>query len=166
MTNPQTTIDPDYHRMICPYCRIETDVVTDSHTNTRGRVIRERSVTRAMVRANTEKMYVFGDNMEGRGLGGQAREMRGEPNTVGVPTKWSPERRETAYFTDEDRLNRDVWHAINHAFVEMRAALNNGRDVVIPAYGLGTGLAELPTRAPKLFAMIQAGIASLESVDV
>lgn len=99
--------------------------------------------------------------MEGRGFGGQAAEMRGEPNTIGVPTKWSPERKATAYFTDDDRLDRNVWHAINGAFERMRDALDAGRNVVIPADGLGTGLAELPTRAPKLHSMIEAAIASL-----
>ena len=128
----------------------------------RGRVIRLQRITRTLVQADRETLFVFGDNMEGRGLGGQAAAMRGEPNTLGVPTKWSPERRATAYFTDDDRLNRDVWHAINEAFVKMRDVLSMGRNVVIPADGLGTGLAELPTRAPKLHAMIEAAIASLQ----
>ena len=134
----------------------------------RGRVIRLQRITRTLVQADRETLFVFGDNMQGRGLGGQAEAMRGEPNTIGVPTKWSPERRAAAYFTDDDRLNRDVWHAINEAFVKMRDALSRGCNVVIPADGLGTGLAELPTRAPKLHAMIEAAIASLqeEAADV
>jgi hypothetical protein len=137
-------------------------------TTGRGRVIRLQRITRTLVQADRETVFVFGDNMQGRGLGGQAREMRGEPNTIGVPTKWAPERKAAAYFTDEDRLNRDVWHAIREAFDKMRAVLDAGRNVVIPADGIGTGLAELPTRAPKLHAMIEAAIASLqeETADV
>lgn len=129
----------------------------------RGRVIRLQRITRALVQSDRETMFVFGDNMEGRGLGGQAAAMRGEPNAIGVPTKWAPKRQVRAYFTDGDRLNRDVWHAIREAFDRMRATLDDGRNVVIPADGLGTGLAELPTRAPKLHAMIEAAITALET---
>lgn len=128
----------------------------------RGQVIRLRRVTRAMVEMDRETLFVFGDNMLGRGFGGQAADMRGEPNTIGVPTKWAPDRRLGAYFTDAERNDPDVRHAIHKAFEAMRAALSEGRNVVIPADGLGTGLAELPTRAPRLHAMIEAAIASLE----
>lgn len=130
----------------------------------RGRVIRIRIqyINRAMVRTHTDTLFVFGDNMAGHGMGGQAAAMRGEPNAIGVPTKWAPERKAAAYFTDDDRLNRDVWHAIREAFDKMRAVLEDGRNVVIPSDGLGTGLAEPPVRAPKLHAMIEDSIAGLE----
>jgi hypothetical protein len=36
-----------------------------------------------------------------------------------------------------------------------------GKTVVVPTDGLGTGLAELPTRAPKIFAFIENRIAML-----
>lgn len=130
---------------------------------TKGRVIRLQRITRALVQADRDTVFVFGDNMEGRGFGGQAKAMRGEQNTIGVPTKWAPERTPSAYFTDTDAMNRDVWHAIHDAFERIRAALAAGRNVVIPADGLGTGLAELPTRAPKIHAMIQATIEGLEA---
>lgn len=133
-------------------------------TNTaRGRVERMARIYRSTLRSRPDDLFVFGDNMEGRGLGGQAREMRGEPNAVGIPTKWAPERRASAYFSDDDRTNRDVWHAIHGAFDRLRSALDAGRNVVIPADGLGTGLAELPVRAPKLHAMIETAIAELET---
>lgn len=133
-----------------------------SDTTKRGRVIRLQKITRILVQSDRDSWFVFGDNMIRRGLAGQAAAMRGEPNTIGVPTKWAPERRPAAYFSDNDRLNPAVCQAIRAAFGKMRAALANGRNVVIPADGLGTGLAELPTRAPKLHAMIEAAIASLQ----
>ncbi len=126
-------------------------------------VLRWPNVTRARVRHDRSVVFVYGDNMEGRGLGGQAREMRGEPNTIGVPTKWRPGRKARDYFTDADLRDRDVWHAIHGAFERVRAALRDGKTVVIPADGLGSGRAELPTRAPKLYAMIEAAIASLDN---
>ena len=125
-------------------------------------VLRPEVITRAMVQANPQTLFVFGDNMDRSGRGGQAREMRGEPNAVGVPTKWYPGRDSKAYFSDEDLRNWKVWKAVHEAFEKMRAALKEGRDVVIPADGLGTGLADLPTRAPKFHAALEAAIASLE----
>ncbi len=59
-----------------------------------AKVIRQRIITRAEVRANPDRYYVFGDNMTGTGYGGQAAQMRGEVNAVGVPTKWRPDNNE------------------------------------------------------------------------
>jgi hypothetical protein len=135
-------------------------------TPSRGRVIRLRRITRAMVQADRDTIFVFGDNIERRGLGGQAKEMRGEPNTIGVPTKWGPDRRESAYFTDSDQFYPGVRNAIDKAFRQIREALDAGRNVVIPADGLGTGLAELPIRAPELHAMIEAAIEGLNDQEI
>jgi hypothetical protein len=118
-------------------------------------------ITREEVRNHPERVYIFGDNMEGRGFGGQAAAMRGEPNAIGVPTKWQPERTPRAYFTDDDWCDGDVRHAIRQAFALIERALADGRDVVIPADGLGTGLAELPKRAPRIHRYIEDRIALL-----
>jgi hypothetical protein len=126
-----------------------------------GRIIRLAYITRALVQSNRETIFVFGDNMERRGYGGQAAAMRGEPNTIGVPTKWRPERDEGAYFRDEDWQNSAVRSAITTAFDRMANALAEGVDVVIPANGLGTGLAQLPQRAPKINTYIEGCIANL-----
>jgi hypothetical protein len=42
--------------------------------------------------------YVFGDNGRRIGFGGQAKEMRGEPNAIGVATEWVPTNRPNAFF--------------------------------------------------------------------
>lgn len=58
-------------------------------------------ITRQMMRAEPTTLFVFGDNLAQVGYGGQAKEMRGEPNAVGIPTKRKPSR--TApdeFFTD------------------------------------------------------------------
>jgi len=131
-----------------------------------GKVRRQKFVTREQVRADRSVFYLFGDNMEGKGFGGQAKAMRGESNAIGVPTKWSPDMRVRSFFTDDDALNRNVFHAICDAFAHAEQALLDGHDVVIPEDGLGTGLAELPTRAPKVFDIIQNYIAHLERQSV
>ena len=47
-------------------------------------------ITRQYVKAHPNVYFVFGDNEVRRGYGGQAKEMRGELNTVGVRTKRTP----------------------------------------------------------------------------
>lgn len=108
--------------------------------------------TRADLRANPGTLYVFGDNMTGLGRAGQAAECRGEPNAVGVVTKWRPSNEPEAFFTDADLPK--VRFAIQHAYRRLAKHLQAGGDVVFPADGLGTGLAQLPTRAPAIAAYI------------
>lgn len=128
-----------------------------------GRVLRQRRIDRAHLHAHPERVYAFGDNMVRHGRGGQAREMRGEPNAIGVPTKWRPDNDEDAFF--DDRTFDEfpiVKAAIDVAFMRLWEAMANGRDVVIPADGLGTGLADLANRAPTVLTYIEAKIAALE----
>lgn len=129
-----------------------------------GRVFRTARIAREEVRANRNAVYVFGDNMVGKGFGGQAAAMRGEINAIGVPTKWRPERDPGAYFVDDDWSDGDVRHAIFGAFDRIEAELTAGRDVVIPSDGLGTGLADLPRRAPRIADYIGKRIADLEKM--
>lgn len=126
-----------------------------------GRLLRPKHVTRAEVQANSGTLYVFGDNVARRGLGGQAAAMRGELNAVGVPTKWWPGMAASAFFTDATRDDELVMSDIAMAFGRLEAAIKNGRDIAIPADGLGTGLAELPARAPLIHAYIEERIAYL-----
>jgi hypothetical protein len=65
--------------------------------------IRER-ITRADLRADKEKIFLFGDNLAERGLGGQAREMRGEENAIGIPTKKAPDNNQAGFFTTRNLL--------------------------------------------------------------
>lgn len=127
-------------------------------------LIRLKYVTREHVRDNfPHTLYLFGDNMQRSGFGGQAKEMRGEPNAIGVPTKWSPHMGDKAFFTDADYDK--VLPYIEFPFMVARAWLNSYNDVVVPTDGLGTGLSELPTRAPKIYKRIEACIADLYNLD-
>lgn len=121
-----------------------------------------RFITREMVRANRDKLFLFGDNLERRGYGGQAAAMRGEPNAIGIPTKKSPNYKEEAFFTDlEFEQNKAV---IDAAFAEIAKAIPDSiRVIVIPSHGLGTGRAQLNSKAPRTFAYLQQKIAELSS---
>lgn len=124
-----------------------------------GHVIERARYSRRDLQANPGVLFVFGDNMEERGLGGQAKEARGEPNAVGIPTKWQPTRRESAYFSDGDLAR--VKPRIDAAFARLEAHLAGGGDVVWPKDGVGTGLADLPSRSPMIHGYIQERRAAL-----
>jgi hypothetical protein len=106
--------------------------------------------------ANRDTVYVFGDNMARKGLGGQAREMRHEPNAIGVPTKWYPSMTDDSFFNDSDY--EKVVEVLKKDFVSIKDALQSGKKIVFPADGLGTGLSQLQSRSPKIFAYIENSV--------
>jgi hypothetical protein len=122
-----------------------------------ARVRREKLITREMVRKNPRITYLFGDNLQRVGLGGQAAAMRGEPNAIGIATKKRPSLSPEDFFTD-DELASNI-EILNRDFGRIPEA----NYVVIPQNGLGSGLAQLDRRAPKTFAHLQKLIADLES---
>lgn len=113
-------------------------------------------ITRKLVRDNPDTLFVFGDNMLRVGKGhnaGQAREMRGEPNAVGIVTKWRPSMEEDAFFID-DHLSL-VRESIEGTFQRLADHLERGSEVVWPEGGIGSGRAQLSTRAPAIAALIE-----------
>jgi hypothetical protein len=122
-----------------------------------------RVITRPYVRENRHKIFIFGDNLLGKGFGGQAKAMRGEPNAIGIPTKKTPSMDNDAFFTDiEFETNKA---AIGRAFRKL-SELPYGTTIVIPTSGLGTGRAELQQRAPKTFAHLRKCFAELQDIPV
>lgn len=124
----------------------------------------EKFVTRAMLRAEPDTLWLFGDNLMRVGLGGQAREMRGEPNAVGVPTKREPSNQQGAFF--ENSLDHEIEFikASKPDVDRLRAHLAAGGQVVFPEDGIGTGLADLERRAPRIWARLQSDLAGLRVI--
>lgn len=112
-------------------------------------LIYQKFITRQNLKDNPETLYVFGDNLERVGLGGQAKEMRGEPNAIGLPTKLLPSHNNNAYLTEEHLIliiitnTDDVDKLIHH--------LDHEKIVIWPTDGIGTGLAKLEEKAPNIF---------------
>lgn len=104
--------------------------------------------------------FVFGDNRIRRGNGGQAC-IRPCKNTLGVVTKHEPSNAPGAFFEEGDplamrSLARDLLNI--EQLMEQPAAA-----VVLPVLdlpdlpsSLGCGLAQLPSRAPTMYAMINS----------
>lgn len=139
-------------------------------------IIRQKFIFREDLKANPNVLYIFGDNLKRIGMGGQAAEMRGEPNAFGIATKRLPDHGyNECYFHDTDR---DVIQIINDEFERLENnILSEGEThstalgsifikkwgaIVIPFDGIGTGLSKLPEYAPKLLSYINARLTKLE----
>jgi len=121
----------------------------------------KKIITRSDLRNNLGTYYVFGDNMLRKGYGGQAAQMRGEPNAIGIPTKYAPGIKEEDYFTNESLNDPNVREAIESAFLYIERLLSKDCDVVWPANGIGTGRAELAVRAPLVLKFINQNFFAL-----
>lgn len=120
-----------------------------------------RMINRSELRANSKTLYLFGDNDVRKGLGGQAREMRNEPNAIGISTKKLPATSPQSYKTDAelDQNKKIITDDINKVIVAWDSGKYN--KLIIPE--MGVGLAELPTRAPQTFAFLQQELQRLEN---
>lgn len=112
-------------------------------------------ITRAYIKSHPEKIFLFGDNLLGYGSAGQAFHMRGEPNSIGMPTKKKPAMSEESYFTDSEFEKNKI--VIDNAL----SKIPKDKTIVISSAGIGTGFAQLSTRAPLTFAYLQEKLEEL-----
>lgn len=124
------------------------------------KVIKQKRIFRQDLRNNPHVAFIFGDNTVEGGYGGQAKEMRGEPNAFGIPTKWIPSMDSHAFFQDKDY--DIVTKAID---VAIQKVIDSGHKiVVIPEDGIGTGRARLHQTAPLIFQYLQDRLKDLEKI--
>lgn len=107
-------------------------------------------ILRSDLRNERNKLFVFGDNLLRRGFGGQAKEMRGEPNAVGIVTKKAPSMDSGSFFTDNDFAL-----FISETLIALEKLYKFKGTIIWPADDIGTGLAQLKTRAPMIWNKIQ-----------
>lgn len=127
-------------------------------------LIRKAWIGRLDLRGHPDWLYLFGDNEKRRGFGGQAATCRGEPNAVGIATKRWPGHTMGAYWNnaDFDRVKPIIDADFAPAFEHAKA----GGTLVCAADGLGTGAAQLPQRAPRIFRYIEDKLAELAEVEI
>ena len=117
-------------------------------------LIFQKVIKRSDLQDNPNVLYVFGDNLGCTGYGGQAAEMRGEPNAIGIPTKMMPAMTEISFFTDENYP--EAQPVIAQRCKILQDHCDKGGVVVWPHDDIGTGRAQLQERAPKIWRLIQA----------
>jgi hypothetical protein len=104
-----------------------------------------------MLRANPDCIFVFGDNSARKGLGGQAKEMRGEPNALGIATKRLPAMTPEAFFSDDS--TQDVT-TLAGDLAKLIGFHTRGFQIYAPLNGIGTDRARLKENAPLLYKLI------------
>ena len=105
--------------------------------------------TPELLRANPNKLFLFGDNNTRTGKGGQAI-IRDEPNAMGISTKLLPKNTLEAFMSDDKLADNKAVIDSDIKKAKDRAA-KEGKTIVLPKGGFGTGLAALATKAPQTF---------------
>lgn len=119
-------------------------------------IMKKEWITREDLRRNSTTLFVFGDNLQEKGYGGQAKEMRGEPNAIGIPTKKKPSMTPDSFFSDDDY--EKMVDIISEKIIILATHLEKGYDVIFPKNGIGTNLAKLEEKAPKIYDYINKRI--------
>jgi len=108
----------------------------------------QKFIMRKDLKNNPDKIYVFGDNDHRSGYGGQAKEMRGESNAIGIRVKKSPSMSSNAFYTDDEYSNNIK--KISDDLITLYNA-SHYKIIVFPSNGIGTGYAMLSKTAPRTF---------------
>ena len=115
----------------------------------------------ADVKKYKNALFVYGDNDAGLGKRGQAI-IRGLSNTIGIPTKKYPSNNNKSFYNDGE---------FDENIIKIKNAINNiikesikYKYVVFPEDGFGTGLARLPTKAPKTYQFLVESIEDLKKL--
>ena len=121
-------------------------------------IIQRTYFTREQIRAEPDALFAWGDNLKRAGgasnpKSGQAYACRGEPNTVGIPTKHYPANDPGAFFRDSDF---DIAKPpIDLAFIRLAEQLHRSATVYWPADGIGTGRARLEQSSPRIWRYLE-----------
>lgn len=93
---------------------------------------------------NTNYLYVFGDNAERIGSGGQAQ-IRGCINTIGIATKKSIMEfmTDAEYANNQAIINRDI------EAIKTKMKFPGYIAIIFPTSGLGWGRADIQNHCPK-----------------
>ena len=121
-------------------------------------IIFQYRIYRSDLELNPHIIYCFGDNDQREGLGGQAKECRGEKNAWGIRTKRAPDNEDSSFYTDD---GDDLAKVVADFELLEEEILSRGGVVVFPTDGFGTGLADLKNRAPGIHAWIEDRVVEL-----
>lgn len=116
--------------------------------------------TRAEVEADSENIYVFGDNaadsFSGYVPSTTQAVIRGLPNAFGILTKHDRKLSQESFISDED-FELYTFYLHNAIFI-LKNKLKAGKNVYVPMKDgqilLGTGKAKMPEKAPMCFELL------------
>jgi len=100
------------------------------------------------VMKNSHKYFVFGDNFERWGKGGQAI-IRDLKNTIGLRTKKKPDNLSTSFLSDVE-YSTNCQSILGDVLIIKEKNII-GEDIVMSKNGYGTGLAKMSERSPETF---------------
>ena len=123
--------------------------------------------TRDAVSKDLDNFYLFGDNTDDRlnthYIPTQTQAViRGLPNAIGIDTKHNRGWNVTSFLSDADFDSMQEHY--NNQFKLIEDKLKEGHNVIIPRAGIGTGKAQLPSKAPRIFEDINNRISNLYNV--
>jgi len=125
-------------------------------------IIYQKRIHREDLLKNRDVLYAFGDNDARKGRGGQAAAMRGEPNAVGIRTKKYPGYADGDYYTDTEYAENCL--KIKEDIAPLIDQLIRGGVVVLPLDGIGTGLSNLNSYAPRTLRFLEEKLRALEQL--
>lgn len=112
--------------------------------------------TPAFLQAHPDALFLFGDNADRTGKGGQAV-IRDEPNAFGIAAKWWPDNNQHSFF---DTRPLYAIRLITNDFIRLEEHAEHYEFIVVPLLpgtgqpSLGCGLADLPNRNPVAYQLI------------
>jgi hypothetical protein len=122
-------------------------------------ILSEKIMTVALVQKNCDWLFLFGDNLIGKGEKGQAV-IRDCENSMGIPTKKKPSMSSDSFFTDAE-LEKNK-KQIDIAFVNiMKYIFDKKPTTIFIPKKIGCGLSALPIKAPQTFLYIISKINEL-----
>lgn len=107
---------------------------------------------RKYIKEHPDCYFIFGDNTERTGFGGQAKEARGEPNSIGIATKRAPGMNPEDFFDDYSVKDMDV---LCSDLEKIETLLIENKTVYFPVAGVGTGLSSMKQYAPFTFRVLE-----------
>lgn len=99
---------------------------------------------------NSKVLFIYGDNQIHEGNGGTAT-IRGERNAIGISSKKLPSMLEEAFYTDDEYDENIKFFEKDLERIKAYALEIEADSLCFPFYGIGTGFAFLPLKAPKTF---------------
>ncbi|MBS7671356.1 hypothetical protein [Croceicoccus gelatinilyticus] len=122
--------------------------------------IADRPYTRSYIRTKPDWLFVFEDLLDNNGSAYSAdivqREIRGEPNTVGIVTKRMRGTAPFCYMTDEDaRPSSQAYLRLLNDFARIENNLRMGKNVVFPTATMGLDVGDLLNKAPAYWGLLE-----------